>query len=394
MTNIRPLALLSTRLTLGRLALGGLLWSLALAACGDNLRPAPGDDTGEPPPGPSRAIIVAGDFMPGHPGVLSTLDVEARMIAMNAGPAMAVGNDPLLRHFGNELFVINRADNNLTILDDQTLAFKEQRSTGENSSPQDVAVVGNRLYVATTGSKGVTVLTRGSNDTSVIDLSADDPDGLPDCESVFLVGHDLYVACGLLTNFSANVPGKVYVVDTRTDTVQAARTVTLSTRNPFGMFEQIPMGAPHAGDLAIPSVFFHFTFPDDGEGCIQRITPGAAPTASCIIDNAELGGYASRVAFERAGAASFLWSAVGPTDGSVGNLKVYDLDAQSLWNFNIQGAGQLIGDVAICPSGDLIVVDKTRNANGLRIYQNATERTTQPMPIGLGSFSSHGLECY
>jgi hypothetical protein len=384
MTNIRSIAL--------------LLPGLALAACGDNYTTRPGGDGGGNPPdapaGRVRAVVVAGDFMPGHPGVLTTLDVATREVKMNAGPAMAVGNDPLLRHFGGELFIINRADNNITILDDQTLTFKEQRSTGENSSPQDVAAVGNKLYVATTGSKGVTVVTRGSNTTSVIDLSADDPDGLPDCESVYAIGSDLYVACGLLTSFVAMVPGKVYVVDTATDTVKPARTVTLSTRNPFGMFERIPTGAPHAGDLVIPSVYFHYMEADDGIGCTQRITPGATPTASCLIDNAMLGGYASRVAFEVVDGAAYMWSAVGPTDGSVGNLKVYDLAANSLWDFNINASTELIADLVHCPSGEIVVVDRTMNANGLRVYENAAERTTAPMPIGLGFFSSHGLECY
>ena len=371
-----------------------LLPGLALAACGDNLVARPENPPPDAPAGPARAIVVAGDFTTGHPGVLTTLDVAERKVTMNAGPAMAVGNDPLLRHFGNELFIINRADNNITILDDQTLRFKEQRTTGENSSPQDVAPVGNKLYVATTGSKGITVVTRGSNTTSVIDLSADDPDGLPDCESVFAIGRDLYVACGLLTSFVATVPGKVYVVDTRTDTVQPARTVTLSTRNPFGMFEQIPQGAPHAGDLVIPSVYFHFMQPDDGDGCTQRITPGATPTASCIIDNKMLGGYASRVTFEVADGNAFMWSAAGPTDGSQGNIKVYDLAAESLWNFNVNGSNEVIADVVHCPSGELVVADRKMNTNGLRVYQNAVETTTAAMPIGLPFFSSHGLECY
>ena len=38
---------------------------------------------------------------------------------------------------------------------------------------------------------GVPVLTRNSTETHIIDLSADDPDGKPNCNSVFVVGTDL-----------------------------------------------------------------------------------------------------------------------------------------------------------------------------------------------------------
>src|SRR4051812_5023508 len=167
--------------------------TLDLAACGDN--PAPAADA-PPAATPPRAIVVAGDFKAGQPGILSTLDPATREVKVGVGPALAVGNDPYLRHFGGELFIINRGENNITILDDQTLQLKEQIGTGAGSNPQDVAVVGTKLYVPTLGTKGVTVLTRGSNTTTEIDLSADDPDHKPDCNSAYTVGTDVYVSCG------------------------------------------------------------------------------------------------------------------------------------------------------------------------------------------------------
>lgn len=53
-----------------------------------------------------------------------------------------------------------------------------------------------------------------------------------------------------------------------------------------------------------------------------------------------------------------------------------------------------MADIAPCPSGDVVAIDATVNANGLRVYQGTAEKTTAALPIGLGFFSSHGLVCY
>jgi hypothetical protein len=357
----------------------------ALAGCSDDSRT-------NPPAGPPRAVIVAGDFNPGHPGVLSTYDPASGMVRMNVGPAMAVGDDPMLRHIGRELLIVNRNDgNNVTILDDQTLAFKEQLGTGPSSNPQDVAVIGNKLYVPTYGTAGVTVLTRGSTATAVIDLSVDDPDRLPNCESIYLVGKDLYVACQLLDNSQEFLPprgpGKVYVIDTATDRVRA--TLTLGHQNPFSLLEQVPVGAPHAGDLVVGTVRF-----DDGSGCVERITPGATPVVSgCLVSNADLGGYASRIAFEADAGGSITFFAV-PTTFPDSNLRAFDMPTSLLWSGSLNKSTEIVNDVVVCPEDQIVVADTTKDANGLRVYEGSAEKTTAALPIGLPPTSTHGLVCY
>jgi hypothetical protein len=359
-----------------------LVSAAALAGCGDGSR-------NNPPAGPPRAVIVAGDFNPGHPGVLSTYDPATGVVRTNVGPAMAVGDDPVLRHIGRELLIVNRDDgNNITILDDQTLAFKEQLGTGPSSNPQDVAVVGNKLYVPTYGTAGVTVLTRGSTKTSVIDLSADDPDGLPNCESIYLVDKDLYVACQLLDDsHQPRGPGKVYVIDTATDHVRAS--LALGHANPFSLLEQVPTGAPHAGDLVIGTVAF-----DDGSGCVERITPGATPAASgCLVSNTDLGGYASRIAFEADAGGSISFFAV-PTTFPDAELRAFDMPTSLLWSGPLSKNTEIINDVVVCPEDQIVVADNTKDANGLRVYEGSAEQTTAALPIGLPPTSTHGLVCY
>lgn len=371
---------------------------LALVACGDN-RALP--DAGAPvdaAAGPPRAVVVAGDFTAGHPGVLSTLDPATRTVMTNVGPALAVGADPILRHFGNELFIVNRIDgNNITILDDQTLALKEQLGTGAGSNPQDVAVRGQKLYVATFGGTGLLVLTRGSATPVAIDLSADDPDGKPNCNSIYLVGSNLYVSCGLLDNanmFVPRGPGKVYVVDTATNAIKT--TLTLGHPNPFGVFEQVPASAPSGGgELLMPTALFPVP-PSTAlpSGCVERITTGATPTAAgCLINNTDLAGYASRIAFQIDKEGALLWVAA-PTTYPQSDLRAYDMAINSLWAGPLNPANQAIGDLALCPGGELVLADTTMNANGLRVYSGAAELTKAALPIGLPPTSSHGLVCY
>lgn len=387
---------------------------LALAACGDNIDPPRFDaapDIDAPPSAPPpRAVVVAGDFQ--ATGLLSELDLVTKTSANNVAPATAIGADPILRRHGDELFVINRIENNVTILHADDFSLVAQLGTGAASNPQDVAIDGTKLFVATYGGKGLLQLTRGSSDIIEIDLSADDPDGKPNCASVYKVGTRLYVTCQLLddTNVFANrgLPGKVYVVDIATRAVQ--HTLTLSTSNPFSLLEQLPATALHGGDLVVGTVDFRFG--NNNAGCIERITTGATPTAAgCMIDNTALsGGFASRLdVFEATtiGPAAhvipsaLLYVLVPRADFSGGDVRVIDLTDEQLAATAYTSASQALSDVAACPDGTVVVAENppfSAPANapqGLRIYTGSMqEATTAAVPVGLKPTSSRGLVCY
>ncbi|MGE0547693.1 MAG: YncE family protein [Kofleriaceae bacterium] len=341
----------------------------------------------------SRAVVVAGDFNPGHPGVLSALDVTTKTMNANLAPAQSIGSDPVVRRIGGELFVINRADgNNVTILDAGTFQLVEQMGTGASSNPQDVAIVSDKLYVAAFGTRGILELTRGSTETVEIDLSADDPDGKPNCNSIYRSGDKLYVSCELLDDTQQFLPprgnGKVYVVDPATRSIE--HSITLSTVNPFGMFEELPLASPYPGHLVIPTVSFA-----DGSGCVERIVTGEAPAAAgCVITNAQLGGFVSRVAPQVVPGAVLLRMAVPAPDFIHANLRTYDLNASTLWTQAMTPQTQVIGDLAPCPTGELVVSDTSPGAAGLRVYRGTAEQTANALPVGLVPWSSHGLVCY
>src|SRR5262249_55743956 len=147
------------------------------------------------------------------PGVLSTLDPATQAVRQNVSAGL-VGSDPFLRHLGDRLYIVNRGEGNITILDASSLFYLDQLATGGGTSPQDVAVVGDKLYVPALGSSGVVVLQHGEEPKS-IDLSAmvGDPDGKPDCVSAYAVGDKVYVACGLLDGtFTPRAVGQVAVI--------------------------------------------------------------------------------------------------------------------------------------------------------------------------------------
>jgi hypothetical protein len=368
-----------------------------LAACGNNHNTSPDaaqqHDTGfDSEAVAPRAVIVAGDFTAGHPGVLSTINPEAMTVETNVGPQGGVGDDTVLRKVGNELFVVNRADgNNVTILDAGTLALIDQLGTGAGSNPQDVVVVGQKLYVPVYGGSGVAVLTRGSNTVTNIDLSADDPDGKPDCASAFLVGTKIFVACELLdATFTPRGPGKVYIIDTASDTVVGS--VTMQKQNPFGVFEQSPADSALAGDLVIPAD------PFSGTGCVERISTGATPASGgCVVSNTDLGGYPSRIAFEGTGTHTTMWMAVSETFPNSA-LRSYDVGTGTLGAV-LSPAAELPVDVVPCPDGNIVVAGQANtgvagSVAGVRIYKDGVERTTAPLAIGLAPASAHGLACY
>lgn len=376
-----------------------LMLVLLLAACGDNHEmpdaSPPGDggplDAHVPMP---RAVAVAGDFGSPGTGIVSTLDVGALTVRQNVAAGAALG-DPVLRYIDGKLYIVNRfGSNNVTILDGKTLQLVEQISTGANSNPQDVAVVGDKLYVPAMGTAGVVVLTRGSTSTKTIDLSSLDTmgqnDGLPDCVSAYAVGTKVYVACGVLDNFNATEVGKIAVIDTATDTMVAH--ADMSARNPYGFFVRAPAGSTFAGDLLIPSVP---DFTSYATGCIERVSTGDTPTVGCGLTNQALGGFANKLAVSEAG--DRLYIAVGTYDSNfanqTGTLKSFDLTTGTLSETPISGANELIIDVAACPGGDVVGSDQTMNAAGLRVWRGTAERTTGALPIGLRPTTS-ALVCY
>lgn len=366
--------------TLGAL---GALGALGLAACGDDVVPS---EPLPPEPPAVRAVVVAGDF--NATGVLSLVDVDAGTIREKVLAGVA-GADPVIRRLGAELFVVNRfgpTGSNVTVLDEQTLAVRHQLSTGANTNPQDVAVIGERLYLPALGTAGVVVLER-SGARSLIDLSGLDPDGKPDCVSAWAVGSELVVVCGVLEGFSAVRNAKVAIYDTVSGAVRVGE---LAARNPVGFLQPTPTDSVFAGDLLIATA----DFGDPQSQCVLRLDPRTA-RSRCAIDNAALGGIANHLG-------------VHPKTGNLlatgtyyddmfrlrGALRAINLGTGAVAPSPLSAASYAIADFAVCPDGAIVTTDAAVGATGVRIYRDGQEQTTAPLPIGLPPVPQNGVVCF
>ncbi len=362
-----------------------------------------GDDSPGSPDGGSAvdagAIVVSTGFAVGTDystaGVASRLtlpdmDIEQGVIAGVAS------TDPVVRYFGGRIYIVNRyGADNVTVIDAETMTLVTQISTGAGTNPQDVAVVGSRLYVAALASPGLLVLdvdAPGDGVVATIDLAMVDPlDGLPNCNSLYLVGQTLYVTCGILDDndpwLTPRGPGRLIAVDTETDNV--LHSFYLSGSNPVGFIRAAPADGALAGDLLVTMIP---NYGDLTQGCVERIaTQGLPASKGCLIDNAELGGYASGIAF----AGDTIWLAV--TEGwdsedykALGKVCSYDA-ASGILGACVTTSEQRPFDVASCPTGELLVADA---AGGLRVYSSAGEElTSELIDVGLPPVE-RGLICY
>lgn len=379
-------------------------WMLAscaavLGACGDNLGapspdaslPAPAPDAATPAPDAGASAIafaVAGDYM--GTGIASTIALPERTVAQNVVAGVASG-DPVVRHHDGRIYIVNRfGADNVTVLDASTYALIEQISTGAGSNPQDVAAQGSTIYVAALNAPGILVLDVERPDDGVIqtiDLSALDPaDGLPDCNSVYLVGDTLYATCGLLQNFQSTGPGKVAIIDAGARTFTTS--IDLETANPVSFLQPAPAGSALAGDLLVATVDYGALT----TGCIERIRTGATPSAGCLVQNQALGGYAGDIA---ASADDTLYLAIIRGYGAGGPdavLTSYDLAAGQVRQSPISPAGQRIFDVAWCPGDLILAADAERG--GMRVYAaDGSELTDDVLDIGLPPVSN-GAVCF
>lgn len=375
---------------------------LATACGGEDERflPTDGSVIGDPDgiptpdaPGPvmPTGVAVTGDF--NVTGIFSTIDVVARMPTNNALAGVA-GGEPWIRRIGNELFIVNRAGgNNVTIVGGSPLRFVDQFGTGGGSNPQDVAVVGDKMYVPVFDAMGgLRVINRTTRAMTTISLASLDSDGAPNCISAYAVGTRVFVACDIFdANFVPRGNGKIAVIDTTNDTV--ATTFDLANANPFGRFVRSPEGSMFGGDLLIPTVPNLTNYTNGG---LERVSVGTTPAANgYAVTNATLAGYVAAADVDPDG--DTLWIAafaLNPNfSNNFGRLRPINL-ADGTLGAAASPMPQLISSVAACPGNYVLAGDITMSASGVRIYKDGTEQTTAVIDVGRPVNAPNGLVCY
>lgn len=384
-----------------------LFMTFLVPACGDDLASSEtsvdagsSDANTAADAGPSAIAVALGADFANSVGSVSTIEIPSLKTTNNV-VAGAASSDAVIRVYGERIVIINRFGfDNVVILNRADFSLVEQISIGAGSNPQDATIANGKLYVATSTGPGVAIIDLANLSGGVsgnIDLSANDPDGNPNCASIVGVGDRLFVSCQLLDdNFSPRGPGIVAVIDSTTD--QVVTTLTLTNPNPFSsLLPTSPTGA-FGGDILVSTV------PDFGDyttGCIERISTGATPAVgACLVTNATINGYVSGLAES----GNQLVVAVTTCQNNNCFDAMMPPTARAL---TIEGDGTPAAqgwmpsdakpsDIAVCPSGEVLANDTNfAGTPGIRVYNSdGTERTTAPIDLGLSPAFFNGIVCY
>jgi hypothetical protein len=379
--------LVATRI-LSPLAISASVGATLCLACGGET-PVGVDAGADAGGGGERVVAVAGDFSAA--GVFSTLDLPSLTVTIDAIAGVA-GPDPIVRRLGEELFIVNRAGgDNVTIIDAITHDLIAQHAVGAGANPQDVAVFADTLFVPALAEPGVVAIDRSNGNSSVIDLSSLDVDGHPNCVSAYVVDGRVFVACGVLDEtYTPRGNGKLAVIDATTHV--HLTTLDLPVANPLGLLQPAAATGLAARQLLLGTVP---DYQDFSSGCLLSITATASPTATCLLSNQLMGGYANHV--ESSADGEQLWLAVNGFSADdfspFGNLRSYDVTTATLSPTPISGGTQIIVDFAVCPSGVVVAADRSQGESGLRVYEAGAEVTASPLSIGMPPGYGNNLAC-
>lgn len=206
-----------------------------------------------------------------------------------------VHSDALARTFGGLVYVVNRGDDNIQIIDPQQgfmTVPRGQVSVGNGTNPQDIAFVGdNRAYVSRLKSKELLIVdatTLATLDT--IDLSdlakANDMDDLPELSRMLVHNGLVYLTLQHIdfsTGFPPErvAPGEVVVIDPTDDEVVSV--IALNGTNPFSDLQF----SPDLNRILVSSIG-DFAVADGGIEAIDPDTNMVDPTF--VVSETGLGG--------------------------------------------------------------------------------------------------------
>lgn len=331
-------------------------------------------------PADREAFVIATDF---ETGSFATIDLETRSI-VPAAPERMLGSDPVVRRFGERLYVLNRfLGDNVQILDPAAdYATVAQCSTGAGTNPHDIVVVGpERAFVSLYEVGEILVVdpTPAENCDGFIldrfDLTAiADADGVPELDQMALVAGRLYVVAQRLDrdNFFAPAgPGAVAVVDP--DTGELLQTIELAAGNPFAATKGLTLDG---ASLVIAQVGSFGVL----DGGIERIDLRTGTSSGLLITEEALGGDILDFVLGDDGTG---WAVVSNADFT-NDLVRFDAASGEVIDRPIRGAG-FLADIEANTRGELYVADRSPERPGVRVFKifDGTEATPAPLDTGL-----------
>lgn len=314
----------------------------------------------------ARALVLTSDFATSVYGWIALRDLSA---FHELGPAEG---DATVVKTGSRFFIIERTLGAITLLaEDLSIErnFSVADEGGPAPNPHDIALVSDtKAYVTRYGQGTIAIVDPSTGAlTGTIDLSAHDPDGVPDMDSITAVDGLAYVALEILDEtFTPRANGEVVLIDTATDEV--SRTITIPAMNPYGRFR---VGA--TGDLLLPCAGVY----GPADGGIVALPPGG-DAASILLGEDALAGDVNTFVV----ADSTHGFAIVARD-FVTHLVPFEPSAGTVGDPILSSEGWDLRDVELV--GDTIVVaDGAPTAPGLRFFDiDGHELTDAPVDVGL-----------
>ena len=303
---------------------------------------------------------------------IPSLDVEQDVAALSGLGQVT------LRAFDSRVFAVSPApENQIRVIDLATRELVTSWSTGLGTNPQDIAVVGDRAYVALADVGELQIWNVGDPATAELPviLSQFEGDGNPDATSVVVAGDTVFVSFAFLDAVGNPVArGAVFSMSLPDE--QFDRLADLTVGTPQSLLVSV-------GDRAVASTA-QFGAPE--MGCGFDVVEAGEFTSSCEVTNAELGG----VVIASAAAADGGFVVVRAADDSTSLKRISNGTVESV---SIP-ASRAPTAVALCEStNQLIYADD--EGSGIRVLDLATgtEVTSSALDIGGAPIGPGALVC-
>ena len=343
----------------------------------------------------TRAVVATASLFFDSSGI-AVVDLETHESVFRPG---ALYRDSVLRNSDGAVVGINRfGANSLKVfdIDDPNLVTIKECSVsdGFNSNPHDVALFGNKGYVALYESNELLVIDRNVLEDPAVDPACDslitgridltalaDSDGLPEMDRVAVVGDRAYVALQTLVHarlFEPAGTAALAVIDTAQN--RLAGSIPLALQNPFAETKGLIVG-PHRKRLYLGGPGIIFT--DLTDGGIEAVDLDTQASLGLLVTGAELGG--DLFDFVMVGSQR----AYAVVTGADQINRVLEVDLiQRNTGAELLASREPITDIEMTEDGMLWVAfreDSAEAAPGLRVFDVATNRETTPQPIFPGN---------
>ena len=330
----------------------------------------------------TRAFVACTDFSSG-----SLANVSFGPPPVVTPNVATPSSDPVLRHFGALLYVVNRFNfDNIQVIDPGNgYTTVQQFSVGNGSNPTDIELVSpTKGYVARYDEADLWIVNPQTGaHTGTISLAgfADVEDGIPEMHRLAIRGGRLFVTVQRLDRINGFIPtdsSQVVVIDLATDTVVDANP---STPGVQGIL--LPLQNPNTELVVDPNGWLvvgctgRFGVLDGG---VVRIDPGTLAVAGTEITEATLGGDLNDVApFTASRAFAVISNASFAT-----LLKSYDRSTGSVTGTPYSTPDFSIADIEVNDRGELWVCDRSFANPGLRIFDAVTGLPVTASPLSTG----------